>query len=135
MNRSIRRPTRTVQNLRQRMILETEAFLNRELRRASRPRAVSPDTISAAEVQAARDLPEPLFVVFVSPWSDELRELLVTSAGLTLPLLPRGEALAAVPRADGGETAARPPAKNRPLAEVETSPRLEYVDAACARQV
>ncbi len=68
----VRQPTRvrSVQNLRQRMILETEAFLNQRLGRLAPKRASATDTITPAEVQAARDMPEPLFVVFVSPWAE-----------------------------------------------------------------
>jgi hypothetical protein len=110
------------------MILETEAFLNRELRLARRARAVSSDTISAAEVQAARDLPEPLFVVFVSPWSDELRELLVTSAGLVSP--PRdgaaGELKMSLPTKEL-------PASRLPEAEVETPPWLDFAGTSYAQ--
>lgn len=132
MNRSVRRPTRTVQNLRQRMILETEAFLNRELRRAPRPRAALPDTISAAEVQAARDLPEPLFVVFVSPWSDELRELLVTSAGLTLAL-PQCERAAEAPESQESARVAAPHAKGLAAAVAETPYGPEFARASYAQ--
>ncbi len=132
MNRSIRRPAHTVQNLRQRMILETEAFLNRELRRAPRPLADLPDTISAAEVKAARDLPEPLFVVFVSPWSDELRELLVTSGGLTLAL-PQCERTAEAAESQESASAAAPHAKGLAAAEMETPHWPEFARASYAQ--
>jgi hypothetical protein len=51
------------------MILETEAFLNRQLARGGRRSIPSADSISPALVQCARQVPEPLFVVLVSPWS------------------------------------------------------------------
>jgi hypothetical protein len=99
------------------MILETEAFLNRALARGGRSRVAPSDTISAAEVQASRDVPEPLFVVFISPWTDELRELLVTNSGLTLPLAARVEGPA--------REESRPAAIALPTADIDTPHWLE----------
>lgn len=94
----VRQPTRvrSVQNLRQRMILETEAFLNQRLGRLAPKRASAPDTITPAEVQAARDMPEPLFVVIVSPWTEgpATTDLLIVG--------PRGDSL---PGANGDRSA------------------------------